>query len=81
MKRVINNALQPIVLESGTVMGASGTPGSIREGVELSEKDSKRYVRPDMLVVMETTVTTDEPPENHAASPLAPESKTKKENK
>lgn len=63
MNRVINNSLQPIVLKSGVTMAASGTDGSERTNVELSECDRKRYVRPDMLVVIETTVTTEGQPD------------------
>jgi hypothetical protein len=50
--KVINHSLNPITLEDGTIVAASGTDGSVKD-VALSEKDQRRYVRPDMLAIID----------------------------
>lgn len=51
--RVINNSLQPQMLESGVQLGAAGTTGSSRTGVKLSAADRARLVEPGIVSVVE----------------------------
>lgn len=73
--KVTNHFLQPVVLEDGTVIAASGTDGSTKE-VTLSEGDAKRYVRPGMLVIVEETAAV--AAQNAPELPSASESTTRR---
>lgn len=69
-KRVINNSLQPEMLESGQQLGAAGQPGSVREDVILSEGDYERLVERGTVAVVEVSSPTQAPadaPEPEAA--------------
>ena len=50
--RVVNSHSQPLPLESGVVLAAAGTEGSVREVEELTAND-RRLVDRGLIVVME----------------------------
>lgn len=50
-ERLINNTRQPITLEDGTILAASGTDGSQRAVENLSERDRERYVETGKVAV------------------------------
>jgi hypothetical protein len=50
--RVVNNHRQPLPLESGVVLAAAGTEGSVREIEELSAND-RRLVDRGLILVTE----------------------------
>ncbi len=52
MQRVINNDLQPVVLDDGTIIPAAGT-GAQTHDVELSERDHARHVERGRLTILE----------------------------
>jgi len=49
--KVVNNFHQPIVLESGEILAASGTDGHIKE-VELTEGDRTRHLDTGRIALM-----------------------------
>ena len=49
MERVLNQEMQPLVLEDGTLLAAAGSEEAGPREVELSEKDRKLYVRSGRL--------------------------------
>lgn len=51
--RVINNFSKPITLDNGIILAASGTDGSVRENVELTDRDRKRHVETGRIAVIE----------------------------
>jgi hypothetical protein len=59
--KVINNYGKPINLDDGTILAASGTNGSMREGIELSDRDQRRYVKTGLIAVIETPAKEAEP--------------------
>lgn len=81
MSKVINQTLQPVVLESGTVIASAGTDGSVREDVVLSERDRQRYVEPGVLAVVEDTVPAPSITSASSSEPIAAESKPQRRNK
>lgn len=52
-ERLINNTRQPITLEDGTILAASGTDGSHRHVENLSERDRSRYVETGKVTIVE----------------------------
>jgi hypothetical protein len=54
MKRIINNTMQPQMLEDGTSLAASGTEGSERLVESISVRDEKRLARSGKVSVYET---------------------------
>jgi len=52
MDRVVNNDVQPQVLENGTIIPAGGTSRSGPQEVELSEKDRRRLVESGRLSIV-----------------------------
>ena len=50
---VINNYAKPITLDNGMILAASGTEGSHRENVTLSDRDKRRYVDSGLIAVIE----------------------------
>jgi hypothetical protein len=53
IERVINNTLQPIMLETGVILPAAGTPEAQPKDVEITDKDRKRYVERGLLSIIE----------------------------
>jgi len=51
-QKVINNFNKPLCLDSGVILAASGTEGSIREGLELSESDKRRLVDSGLVAIV-----------------------------
>lgn len=54
--KATNNYGKPIILDNGTILAASGTDGSTREGVELSDRDRRRYVETGFIALIELSV-------------------------
>jgi hypothetical protein len=52
MDRVLNNQMQPILLEDGTLLPASGTPEAEPREVTLSEADRRRYAETGKLTLL-----------------------------
>jgi hypothetical protein len=74
MKTVINNHSQPLPLESGVIVAAAGTNGSVREVESLSDGDL-RYVGRGWLVVKDTESSA----ENEKAIQARAEASARKE--
>lgn len=51
--RIENKTLNPVVLETGLLVGAAGTPYAVRTVDALSERDRRRYVQTGKMVIIE----------------------------
>lgn len=51
--RIRNNRQHPVALESGIVLAAAGTEGSIRDNVTLTPEEQKRLVDTGLFLVLE----------------------------
>jgi hypothetical protein len=51
-EKVVNNFSKPIVLDNGTILAASGTLGSMRDDVELSDKDRRRHIATGRIAII-----------------------------
>jgi hypothetical protein len=74
MERVLNQELQPIPLEDGTVLPAAGTPEAGPREVTLSEKDRKLYVARGRVIVLKPAN------QESAGTPLVPSAPAATEN-
>jgi hypothetical protein len=57
MDRVVNNEMQPLILEGGEVLPAAGTPEAGPKEVTLSELDQRRYVETGRLSIVKLAAT------------------------
>lgn len=55
---LINNSAQPIMLEDGTVLAASGSEGCAKNVDSISERDQRLYVTTEMIAVQGQEVIT-----------------------
>lgn len=69
MKELINQHSQPIALESGVVLAAAGTEGSVRHVESISEGDRRRYASRGLIAVrdVEFESSADRGPQTAAA--------------
>lgn len=79
MERVINNELQPVVLEDGTILPAAGTPEAGPKEVELSETDRRRFVETSHISLLKPSAPQQSESIPAAAPPPAAPTSLKKE--
>lgn len=58
MLKLTNNHRQPIALDNGTILAASGTPGSVREVESISDRDRRRHVERGRIAVKDLGSTS-----------------------